>query len=63
MTATTATATTCRVDRNGYGFFIRQEDGAWFGYEWQRRSCLEVDSTCISDPMTEAEAAAWITTL
>jgi hypothetical protein len=33
------------------------------GYEWQRRSCLEVDSTCISDPMTEAEAAVWIATL
>ncbi|NDC35220.1 MAG: hypothetical protein EBZ51_07505 [Synechococcaceae bacterium WB9_2_112] len=60
MTTATATAPTRRVDRNGYGFSIRQEDGAWFGYEWQRRSCFEVDSTCITGPMTEAEAAAWI---
>ena len=60
MTTAAATVTTYRVDRNGYGFSIRQEDGAWFGYEWQRRSCFEVDSACISGPMTEAEAAAWI---
>jgi hypothetical protein len=62
MTIAAATVTTRRVDRNGYGFSIRQEDGAWFGFEWQRRSCFEVDSTCISGPMTEAEAAAWIAT-
>ena len=60
MTATAPTVTTRRVDRNGYGFSIRQEDGAWFGYEWQRRSFFEVDSTCISGPMDESEAAAWI---
>jgi hypothetical protein len=59
---TAAIVTTRRADRDGYGFSIRQEDGAWLGYEWQRRSCFEVDSTCIAGPLTEADAAAWIAT-
>ena len=49
-----------RIDHKHYGFSIRREDGAWFGYEWERISCLSVRSECIAGPFTEPEARDWL---
>ena len=58
MTATTTTSN--RIDRADYGFSIRPEGGAWFGYEWERTTCLAVRSECVAGPFTETEARAWL---
>ena len=52
--------TATRVDFKHYGFSIRCEGGAWFGYEWERISCLSIRSECVAGPFTEAEASAWL---
>lgn len=33
---------------------------AWFGYSWERVTCLQVDSWPVTDAMTETDARAWL---
>jgi hypothetical protein len=46
--------------RKSWGYSICMSQGVWIGKEWERVTCLQVDSTPLTDAMTEAEARAWL---
>ena len=60
MIVSTSPRTATTDPRKAWGYSIYMIQGAWFGKEWERVTCLQVDSTPLTGAMTEAEARAWL---
>lgn len=60
MITSTSPRTATTDLRKSFGFSIYMSQGAWYGKEWKRVTCLQVDSTLLTGAMTETEARAWL---
>jgi glycerol dehydrogenase-like iron-containing ADH family enzyme len=58
--STPTSTSTDALASHGYSIMFNRTIGLWFGQEWSRVNCFNTEMTCLTAPMTEAEARAWL---